>query len=419
MADKTVAFRPFEGQCFSITGSESDAGIVGELERSGGFYQRDLAALLQGRLSPDAVVADIGAHIGVVSVLLAGLCPKGRIHAFEPAAENHAHLTANIAANGLDNVTVQRAAVFDRDGEISLEFNAAYPGGSHVGDGGATVPSVRLDTWADRVDLDRLDLVKLDVEGVELAVLDGAAGTLRRFRPIVVVECNPVALPRFGGTGYAELLRRMRALFPLVGVIGPGGSITPIASVGHLRLILGERGVVDLVGLPAAPPGRLARGRVRAVASLAKLAARYNRWRPPEENFVIDPGGIVLRPAAASLSGAPGEILDVAVEVINGSRSWLSSGFPHEPVNLSYRWLDESGGPAGTEGHRTNFPTPVAPGRSTRLGVTVELPTGPGCYTLVLSLVQEGFAWLDDLDAGCRARLPATVAVATAPSGGA
>jgi FkbM family methyltransferase len=409
VADKTVAFRPFPGQSFSITGNESDAGIVGELERSGGFYQRDLAELLRGRLAADAVVADVGAHIGVVTVLLAGLCPKGHVYAFEPVAENHAHLTANIAANRLDNVTVQRAAVFDTDGEISLEYDAGYPGGSHVGADGEMVPSVRFDTWARGEGLDRLDLVKLDVEGVELAVLDGAGDTLRRFRPIVVVECNPVALPRFGSTGYAVLLRRMRALFPTVGVIEPGGRVTTIASVGHLRLILGQRGVIDLVGLPAAPAKEMLRERGRALVSLAKLLVRHNRWRPSEENFVIDPGGIALRPAVPAVSGTPGQIRELAVDVSNGSRSWLSSGFPHQPVNVSYRWLDETGASTGIEGRRTAFPEPLAPGRSARLGVTVELPAAPGRYTLVLTVVQERFAWLDDVDAGCTARLPATV----------
>ncbi|HEV7862439.1 MAG TPA: FkbM family methyltransferase [Acidimicrobiia bacterium] len=410
MADKTVAFRPFDGQNFLITGSESDAGIVGELERSGGLYQRDLAALLRRRLAPDAVVADVGAHIGVVTVLLAGLCPKGHVYAFEPVAENHTHLAANVAANGLENVTVQRAALFDTDGEIALEYDAGYPGGSHVGDGGAAAPSLRLDTWARVEGLDRLDLVKLDVEGVELAVLDGAGETLRRLRPDLVVECNPVALPRFGASSYAALLKRLRSLYPVVGVIGPGGRVTTIATVGHLRLILGQRGVVDLVGLPAPGVGGLLRERFRAVASLARLVVRHNRWRPPEESFVIDPGRISLRPVVTAVSGAPAQVTEIAVDVRNGSHSWLSSEFPHQPVNVSYRWLHENGAPTGIEGRRTRFAEPLAPGRSAQLGVTVELPDAPGRYTLVLTLVQERFAWLDEIDAGCTARLPATVA---------
>jgi FkbM family methyltransferase len=412
VADKTVAFRPFPGQAFSITGSESDTGSVGELERSGGLYQRDLAALLKARLAPDAIVADIGANIGVVSVLLSGLCPEGHVYAFEPVAENYAHLAANVAVNELQNVTAHRVALFDTDGEIEVEYDATYPGGSHVGEGGTAVPSLRFDTWAQRQSLDRLDLVKVDVEGAELAVLAGAAETLRRFRPIVVIECNPVTLARFGGTGYAALLRQMRAIFPVVGVIEPGGGVTTIASVGHLRRILGERGVIDLVGLPTASWKHVARDRIGAAASLIEPLLRHNRRPPPEANFVVDPGGIALRPTVPAVSGAAGETTEIVVDVNNGSRFWLSSAFPHHPVNMSYRWLDEAGAPSGGEGRRTNFPEPVPPGGSVRFGITVELPAAPGRYTLVVTLVQEHFAWLDDIETACAARLPAVVGAA-------
>ena len=131
---------------------------------------------------------------------------------------------------------------------------------------------------------------------------------------------------------------------------------------------------------------------------------------------MIDPGGIALHPAVASVSGAPGDVTTVAVEVTNTSRSWLSSGFVHEPVNVSYRWLDEAGTATGVEGRRTGFPSPLAPGRSVRLDVTVELPAAPGSYTLVLSLVQERFAWLDEIDGRCTAELPGTVAAPAAPA---
>lgn len=408
MTDKTVAFRPFPGQEFSITGSEACAGCVGELERSGGYYQRDLAALLQTRLPADAVVADIGAYIGVVTALLATLCPKGHVYAFEPVPENFVYLTGNVAANRLDNVTAERVALLDRDGEVNFEYEPGYPGGSHVGAAGGAVPSARFDTWARRAGIDRLDLVKLDVEGAELPALDGAAETLRRLRPILVVECNPVALRRFGGTDYGALLRRLRSLFPFVGVVGPAGDVSPVLSTAHLRLVLSRRGVVDLVGLPAMPPAEALRQRIRGAAELARLLLGDNRWRPPEETFVVDPRGIVLRPAVATIAAAPGQIVEIPVDVTNGSRSWLSSAFPHHPVELSYRWLDESGARIA-EGHRTPFREPLAPGRSAQVTATVEAPPAPGRYTLALTLVQDGFAWLDDTDRACGVRLPAVI----------
>ncbi len=414
MADKTVAFRPFPGRSFALTGSESDAGIIGELERSGGLYQRELAALLRRRLPPDAVAVDGGAHIGVISVLLASLCPDGHVYAFEPAPETSAHLEHNLAANGITNVTVERLALYREDGESTLAFDESYPGGSHIGKGQCRVATARLDSWAESRGLDRLDLLKLDVEGAEPAVLDGAEETLRRFKPLTVVECNPVALPRLAGTSYRELFFRLQGLFPVVALIGSGGVLLPLIDVRHLELALNHHGVIDLVGLPHRLLGteqRLARG--RAGTHLARLLATHNRFRPPAQNFVVDPGAITLRPEPAKLGGRVAEMLTVRVAVRNGTRTWLSSQFRYHPVHLSYRWFDTERNVVVAEGHRTMLPEPLAPGRSVRVDTTVELPTAPGDYQLCFTMVQEHFAWLDDIDDRCTGRIPVTVMAAS------
>lgn len=423
MTDKTVTFQPCPGKSFSLTGSDADAGIIGELERSGGQYQRELAALLLRRLSSDAVVVDGGAHIGVLTVLLADLCPDGQVYAFEPAPQSEAYLRANLAVNGAKNVTVEAAALFDVDGELALSFDEAYPGGSHVGGGSGRVPSgrvpsVRLDTWAAERGLDRLDLIKLDVEGAELAVLDGAADTIRRLRPVTIVECNPVALARFGGADFRRLYARMRELFPFVARIGPGGEAVPLVGDGHLQRALNHHGVLDLVGAAdpmfgAAPGGAarfvLPRARMQGWIDAARLRKAHNRWRRPPENFVVDPGGIELRPRPVRIDGGPAETVQVGVDVRNRSSSWLSSQFPYEPVHLSYRWFDRAGARVVDEGHRTPFPEPVGPGREVHLEATVQLPAEEGEYELGLTMVQEHFAWLDEIDARCSARLPASV----------
>jgi FkbM family methyltransferase len=411
VADKTVAFRPFPGQSFSLRGSDADAGIIGELERSGGLYQRELTALLRRRLPSDAVAVDGGAHIGVISVLLGSLCSAGHVFAFEPVPETSAYLEHNLAANGMTNVSVERVALYREDGEITLAFDESYPGGSHIGEGKCRVVTCRLDSWAERRGLERLDLVKLDVEGAEPAVLDGAEETLRRFKPLTVVECNPVALPRLGGTTYRELFLRLQGLFPVVALIGSGGVLLPLAEVRHLELALNHHGVVDLVGLPHRLQGteqRIARG--RAGTHLARLMATHNRFRPPAENFVVDPGTITLQPEPAVLTGQVAEILTVGVQVRNGTRTWLSSEFRYQPILVSYRWYDTEGNLAVTEGHRSALPAPLAPGASVRVDATVQLPAIPGDYELSITMVQEHFAWLDEIDSRCSARVPATVA---------
>jgi FkbM family methyltransferase len=409
VADKTVAFRPFAGQSFSLRGSDADAGIVGELERSGGLYQRDLAALLRRRLPSDAVAIDGGSHIGVISLLLAALCPAGHVYAFEPVPETMAHLEHNIAANGITNVTVEQVALYRDDGEMTLAVDESYPGGSHIGEGKCRVTTARLDTWVAARGLDRLDVLKLDVEGAEPAVLDGAAETLRRFQPLTVVECNPVALPRVDGTGYRDLFHRLRGLFPAVALIGRGGAVVPLVNDRHLELALNHHGVIDLVGLPRLRGAEPRLAKARAATHFARLRAVHNGLRPPPENFVVDPGGISLRPRPDRITGPVAGVVSVPLEVHNGTRTWLSSQFRYQPTMVSYRWYDSDGQVAVSEGHRSPLPAPLAPGSSVRLDATVQLPAAPGDYELSLTMVQEHFAWLDEIDPRATARVPARV----------
>ncbi|HZQ78268.1 MAG TPA: FkbM family methyltransferase [Acidimicrobiia bacterium] len=418
MGEQTVRFQPYEGWSFTITGSDHDVGVVGEIERSGGAYQRDLTLLLRRRLRPDAVVVDGGAHIGVLTLVMAKLCPAGRVYAFEPSEETRSHLVANLAANGAANVTVETAALFDRDGEVAFDPSRAQPGGAHLAAGGpaagtATVAATRFDTWAAAIGLDRLDFLKLDVEGSELTVLAGAEATIRRFRPTAVVECNPVALRRFGGRSYPELLDALRSLFPAVGLVGAGGHVVPLEPGGDdlLELALGDRGVVDLVGLPARPgPLEARRARARSRAERRRLGEAHDPGHLPagNMNLVIEPAiGVVA--GGAEVAGAPGAWVTVPVTVTNRTRWWLSSSFDYVPVHVAYRVFDEAGRAVVAEGHRTPFPEPVAPGATIDVGVGVELPGEPGRYELVVTPVQEFFAWFDDLDPGCTARLPVVV----------
>ncbi|HZQ76240.1 MAG TPA: FkbM family methyltransferase [Acidimicrobiia bacterium] len=416
MGEQTVRFRPFDGWSFSISGSDQDAGVVGEIERSGGSYQPDLTRLLRRRLRRDDVVIDGGAHIGVLTVLMAKLCPAGHVYAFEPSPATRAHLTANLLRNGAGNVTVEAAALYDREGEVTFDPSTTQPGGAHLtasATGTATVAATPLDTWAAAAGLERLDFVKLDVEGTELAVLAGAEATIRRFRPTAVVECNPVALRRFGGRSYRDLFDALRSLFPAVGLVGPGGTVVPLGAEGrdHLELAVGDRGVVDLVGLPARPgPLEAVRGQRRARADLRRLRQTHDPSHLPATNmnFVIEPGiGIVA--GVAEAAGPPGGSVGVPVTVANRTRWWLSSSFEYVPIHVAYRLLDEAGDAVVAEGHRTVFPEPLAPGGEVDLVVGVELPAAPGRYELVLTPVQEFFTWFDEIDPGCTARLPVVV----------
>jgi FkbM family methyltransferase len=150
-------------------------------------------------LAPGAVAIDIGASLGEWAVPLArAVGPHGRLFAFEPQPVAARALTATFRINNLIQAEAVEAAVSDRGGvqemaipEIAsreVDSGRARIGAAHAGETVSSVRSVTIDAFVGEAGLGRLDLVKIDVEGHERAVLAGACNTLARFRPAIVME---------------------------------------------------------------------------------------------------------------------------------------------------------------------------------------------------------------------------------------
>jgi FkbM family methyltransferase len=154
-----------------------------------GEYSEGEVRLFAQLVKPGAVVVEAGANLGALTLPLARLVgPTGRVHAFEPQRMVNYLLCGNVAMNSLDQVTVHHAALGAAPGEtsippFSLSGRGNYGGVSVGGDGEAV--AVRT---IDQLCLDRLAFVKIDVEGEELHVLDGARATVARCRPALYLE---------------------------------------------------------------------------------------------------------------------------------------------------------------------------------------------------------------------------------------
>ena len=137
------------------------------------------------------VVFDIGAQAGY-HTLLASISagPNGRVYAFEPESRNLGYIRAHVALHNLTNVTVIDAAVSDITGVARFDPGPSCVAG-HLSEQGSL--SVRCVTLDDEVFSGRLpmpDLIKLDVEGAELRVLEGATGILRQRMPELVLDTH-------------------------------------------------------------------------------------------------------------------------------------------------------------------------------------------------------------------------------------
>jgi FkbM family methyltransferase len=155
------------------------------------------AALL--RLRPGGVAIDVGANLGEWTLPLArAVGEAGHVLAIEPTPRNAAALARTLAVNALRQVELVRCALADADGDtdfaVPLVTSArSDTGTAHIGPAGeghetARVALRRLDALVAERRFERVDLAKIDVEGHERRVLDGAAATLARFRPALVLE---------------------------------------------------------------------------------------------------------------------------------------------------------------------------------------------------------------------------------------
>ena len=164
--------------------------------------ERDLQRVLKAAVRPGMVAVDAGANWGCHTLLMSRLAGEaGRVLACEPFPPAFGDLEWHLAANHCANVTACQAALSDSDGRAAFVPNeSAYLG--HLdfgGEGEGLDPEGRermevtvrtLDSLAAELDLPRLDLVKIDVQGAESRVLAGAEGVAERFHPTLIVELH-------------------------------------------------------------------------------------------------------------------------------------------------------------------------------------------------------------------------------------
>lgn len=146
-------------------------------------------------------VFDVGTNIGVVAASLARhLGERGHVHAFEPTPDTAKLAAATFALNGVRNVTLSEIALGDTDGTITFQSTpgntaiasmATHDFAFHTEFEPITVPCRRIDTITRERGIERLRLVKIDVEGEELSVLRGGRATFAGQRPTVVYEYTP------------------------------------------------------------------------------------------------------------------------------------------------------------------------------------------------------------------------------------
>ena len=148
-------------------------------------------------VAPCSTFYDVGANLGFFALLGARLAgPEGRVYAFEPAPANAAAIRHNIELNRFSNIEVIEQAVSSQTGQgrlqvvddqswSKLEEYGAHPGTEQV----LTVPLAAIDDLV-RGGLPAPHVVKIDIEGAEIAALEGMRETIARHRPAIICELH-------------------------------------------------------------------------------------------------------------------------------------------------------------------------------------------------------------------------------------
>jgi FkbM family methyltransferase len=153
-------------------------------------YEPEVVAAMNRYTRPGMTVVDIGANIGAHALRFARLTgPAGKVVAFEPTDFAYAKLTRNVSLNDMPQVTTVKLALSDATHEPQhIDLRSSWRTDNSRNDGMSSVGFDRLDAWAERNGLGRIDVIKVDVEGNEFPLIVGAYETIKRDLPVMLME---------------------------------------------------------------------------------------------------------------------------------------------------------------------------------------------------------------------------------------
>lgn len=169
-------------------------------------HTRNELAMLKSFIKPGDHIVDIGAHIGTFAVPFASFIQnQGAVYSFEANPENFGLLSQNIHLNNLDNIIHPVHAVVSTQDDADFQITLPEKGNSGMfyyseadQDSGRTIKSINIDSWYQGLAKQpAIRLIKVDVEGAEVPVLQSCKNLIYNFKPILYLEINGTALNRF------------------------------------------------------------------------------------------------------------------------------------------------------------------------------------------------------------------------------
>lgn len=172
-------------------------------------HHGDLKDIFSPYIKDDAIVLDVGGHAGQFTKLFAKMAPKGKVFTFEPASYTRQILQSMAGLKRLNNVFIIPFGLGDKASEQTLNVPIKKSGSVGYGLSFIGTPnSDRHDLYKDQIlittidkivdcfNIQRIDFIKVDIEGFEYQLLQGARESIKRFKPTLFLEICDSALCR-------------------------------------------------------------------------------------------------------------------------------------------------------------------------------------------------------------------------------
>lgn len=237
--------------------------IVRRAVRADSFEPR-MERLFSSLVRPGDTCLDVGANIGCTAILLSQLA--ARVVAFEPTPRTYSSLVRNIGQSGLANIRCENYALGSVEGTSTISYSGQDRSGASIGEAAKGVGESdqirvqRLDSVYPGLQIDRVDFMKLDVEGFEGKVIEGGWDVISTHRPLIQLELNSWCLNALQRISLPDFLDFLIARFPIVYGIEREHYIDVRTPAGRWRLMhknIVERRFKELV--VAFDPARLLR----------------------------------------------------------------------------------------------------------------------------------------------------------------
>lgn len=195
-------------------------------------------------IKPGMVVFDVGANIGYYS-LMAGkrVQVHGMVYSFEPVQETFMHLNRNIQMNSFSNIRSFKLALSDTEGYSDIYTanrentgTAGFSNHIHFSGQKETVETITGDLFIDKQKIEKLDMIKIDVEGTEMKVLKGLAHSIKKHKPLILAEINRILLER-NDANPEEIFSFFSAMNYRSNEIDKFGNLVPFKGVREGNLI--------------------------------------------------------------------------------------------------------------------------------------------------------------------------------------